>query len=109
MIAGGYKLIEYRTENLKLTQVFDLARDPWEMNNLFDTPGYDAVTAKLREELFRLRDEWDDEKNEFGRLYWDCLLYTSIFCSKICAVCGAHERMAKNGLFKKIRHKDNVS
>lgn len=71
VIAGGYKLIEYRTENLKLTQVFDLARDPWEMNNLFDTPGYDAVTAKLREELFRLRDEWDDEKNEFGRLYWE--------------------------------------
>ena len=71
MIAGKYKLIEYRSENLKLTQLFDLEADPWERDNLFDAPGYDGITAELRRELFRLRDEWEDEKNEFGRLYWE--------------------------------------
>ena len=71
VIAGKYKLIEYRSENLKLTQLFDLEADPWERDNLFDAPGYDGITAELRRELFRLRDEWEDEKNEFVRLYWE--------------------------------------
>ena len=65
-----YKLIEYRTEDLKLTQLFDLERDPWEKNNFYDIAGYEAVTARLRERLFALRDEWDDESTLFGQQYW---------------------------------------
>ena len=65
-----FKLIEYRTENLKLTQLFDLENDPWETMNLFGMAGYEAETARLRKELFRMRDEWEDEGILFGRQYW---------------------------------------
>lgn len=65
-----YKLIEYRTEDLKLTQLFDLETDPWEKNNFYDIAGYEEITARLRERLFALRDEWDDETTIFGKQYW---------------------------------------
>lgn len=65
-----YKLIEYRTEDLKLTQLFDLKNDPWEKNNFYDISGYEEITARLREKLFALRDEWDDESTLFGQQYW---------------------------------------
>lgn len=71
VIVGNYKLIEFRSRELKLTQIFDLAADPWEKNNLFGAPGYDGLSDMLHAELFRLRDEWEDEKNEYGRLYWE--------------------------------------
>ena len=71
MLVGNYKLIEYRSRELKLTQIFDLAADPWERNNLFGAPGYDGLTDMLRGELFRLRDEWDDTENDLGKLYWE--------------------------------------
>lgn len=67
-----YKLIEYRTENLKLTQLFDLKNDPWEKRNLFDIPdgGYEAITARLREKLLALRDEWGDRSSRHGSVFW---------------------------------------
>lgn len=65
-----FKLIEYRTEDLKLTQLFDLENDPWETMNLFGMAGYEAVTARLRENLFRMRDQWEDEGILLGRQYW---------------------------------------
>jgi arylsulfatase A-like enzyme len=65
-----YKLIEYRTENLKLTQLFDLKNDPMETMNLFDLGLYDDVTARLRKRLLEFRDEWDDESILFGQQYW---------------------------------------
>ena len=70
VIENGYKLIEYRTNEMKLTQLFNLREDPWETKNLFGIQDYEAVTAHLRERLFRLRDEWDDEKMEFGAHFW---------------------------------------
>lgn len=65
-----YKLVEYRTEDLKLTQLFDLKTDPWEKNNFYDIPGYEAITERLRQKLFALRDEWEDEATIFGQQYW---------------------------------------
>ena len=65
-----FKLLEYRTENLKLTQLFDLQNDPWEKNNCFDLAGYEEITARLRERLLALRDEWDDAKSKHGSVYW---------------------------------------
>ncbi len=67
---GRYKLIEFRTENLKLTQLFDLQNDPWERYNLFEHEGYDDITAALRQKLYELRDEWDDESVIFGEQFW---------------------------------------
>ncbi|MBQ2751416.1 MAG: sulfatase-like hydrolase/transferase [Oscillospiraceae bacterium] len=65
-----YKLIEYRTDDLKLTQLFDLKNDPWEKNNFYDIAGYEDIAANLREKLFALRDEWEDESTIFGQQYW---------------------------------------
>ena len=70
IIRGKYKLIEYRTDELKLSQLFDLENDPWERNNLFGLEGADAVVAELRAHMFRLRDEWEDEKTLFGQQFW---------------------------------------
>ena len=58
---GHFKLVEYRTEDLKLSQLFDLEADPWEMCNFYDIAGYENITEELRHELFALRDSWDDE------------------------------------------------
>ena len=68
---GRYKLIEYRTENLKLTQLFDLQNDPWEMQNLFDLDGYEEITARLRSRMQEYREEWGEEEHLFGRQFWE--------------------------------------
>lgn len=65
-----FKLLEYRSEQLKLTQLFDLQNDPWERYNLFEISGYEQVTEKLRKRLLEMKDEWDDESILFGQQYW---------------------------------------
>ena len=65
-----YKLLEYRTEHIKLTQLFDLKNDPWEQYNLFEMLGSDEIVARMREKLFEMRDEWEDESVLFGQQYW---------------------------------------
>lgn len=70
IIRDGYKLIEYRTEDLKLSQLFDLRNDPWEKNNLFGLDGSEKIVASLRERMFELRDEWNDEGTLFGQQFW---------------------------------------
>ena len=67
---GRYKLIEYRTEDLKLTQLFDLEKDPCERFNFFDMHGYEEITARLRARLLEYRRETDDEDSKYGRIYW---------------------------------------
>ena len=67
---GRYKLIEYRTEDLKLTQLFDLEKDPCEKYNFFDMHGYEDITARLRARLLEYRRETDDEDSKYGRIYW---------------------------------------
>ncbi len=66
-----YKLIEYvvggeHTE----TQLFNLVDDPWELTNLADQPGMADPLARLRKELIRYRDEWDDTATEWGQAFW---------------------------------------
>ena len=70
VVENGYKLIEYRTNELKLTQLFNLKDDPMETNYLFGVQGYEQITAHLREKMFALRDEWEDEKDELGAHFW---------------------------------------
>ncbi|CAG7659045.1 sulfatase-like hydrolase/transferase [Paenibacillus allorhizosphaerae] len=66
-----YKLLEYRTEHVKLTQLFDLELDPLEMNNFFDVDGYREISHRLRIRLLQLRDEWEDEAHPTGKHFWD--------------------------------------
>lgn len=67
---GRYKLIEYRTDDLRLSQLFDLEADPYETCSFYDIAGYEAVAEELRKELFTLRDAWDDETTIFGQQFW---------------------------------------
>lgn len=67
---GRYKLIAYRTDDLKLTQLFDLETDPYERNNFYDIAGYEDITRRLFEQLYACRDEWDDEGTLFGQQFW---------------------------------------
>lgn len=67
---GRYKLLEFRSEQLKLTQLFDLENDPWEMYNLAGTLGTAPLIESLRARMDEYRREWAEEDNNFGRLYW---------------------------------------
>ncbi len=62
-----YKLIEYACGE---SQLFDLANDPHETNNLIDIPTYTSVVEKMRKRLKMLRDEWDDIKHHTGQKFW---------------------------------------
>jgi arylsulfatase A-like enzyme len=64
-----YKLIEYAGQ-VRETQLFDLECDPHELVNLYGQPTYDAVVSRLREELLRHREEWDDRRHPLGASFW---------------------------------------
>ncbi|MHC4873844.1 MAG: sulfatase-like hydrolase/transferase [Planctomycetota bacterium] len=67
-----HKLIEYVVDGKhNMTQLFDLENDPWEINNLADDEEHKGTIEKLREEMFKLRDEWDDCESKLGKAFWD--------------------------------------
>ena len=66
-----YKLIEYAVEGRRTTQLFDLRADPWEMNNLADSPAYVDRVAALRREMRRWQDEWGDTQPGQGKPFWE--------------------------------------
>ena len=45
-------------------ELFDLEKDPYEMNNVYNDPDYAEVAKDLREELYRLQDKVEDERYE---------------------------------------------
>ncbi|MDL2229924.1 sulfatase-like hydrolase/transferase [Treponema sp. OttesenSCG-928-L16] len=65
-----FKLIEYRTDDLKMTQLFDLKTDPWEQYNFFDIDGYEEITRELRALLREYSTAWDDQANDTGKVFW---------------------------------------
>jgi arylsulfatase A-like enzyme len=66
-----YKLIEYVVDETHTeTQLFDLHDDPWELTNLADDPGLADTLARLRAELCRWRDDWDDPASPWGQVFW---------------------------------------
>ncbi len=68
---GRYKLLEYVVGGRRvMTQLFDVEQDPWELHNLAEDPRHGSELGELRSEMFRLRDEWDDEDTEWGRTFW---------------------------------------
>lgn len=64
---GHHKLIEYACG---ATQLFDLSRDPSEMENTADGDSSSTLLAQLRQDLLRLSEEWDDEGHPMGRTFW---------------------------------------
>lgn len=67
----SHKLIEYVVNQQHTqTQLFDLANDPLESNNLAAAPEHAELLACLRKEMFRLRDEWKDRESRWGEIFW---------------------------------------
>jgi arylsulfatase A-like enzyme len=64
---GRHKLIEYAVGD---TQLFDLSRDPSEVENLAGKDSMSEVVEGLRRDLLALSDEWDDENHPMGKTYW---------------------------------------
>lgn len=54
-----HKLIEYYSDP-GYWELFDLGRDPNELNNLYGQPGTERITAELKQELSRLRSQYRD-------------------------------------------------
>jgi len=58
-------------------ELFDLEKDPQEMNNVYDNPGYADVRRKLKEDLLRLKKELGDTDEKYPELmeamkeYWE--------------------------------------
>jgi arylsulfatase A-like enzyme len=65
-----YKLIEYASQSLRKTQLFDLENDPWELNDLSSNNEYESTINALREMLYHCRDEWEDIKHDSGKKFW---------------------------------------
>ena len=76
MYDGRYKLIEYAVDGKRHTQLFDLAEDPEETQNLANEPGHEATLAKLRKLLERERVRLNDGNTDFpftnqqGKEFW---------------------------------------
>lgn len=54
-----YKLIRYY-KRVDGWELFDLKKDPDEMNNLYGKKGYDKITSKLKKQLDALISKYDD-------------------------------------------------
>jgi arylsulfatase A-like enzyme len=66
-----YKLIEYNVEGQRTTQLFDLQKDPWEVEDLSEKPEMKPELERLRKELLKWKDETDDDHPDFGEKFWE--------------------------------------
>jgi|1048.fasta_scaffold03678_2 arylsulfatase A-like enzyme len=69
--ADGFKLILYNVDGVQHTQLFNLTRDPWEMQDLSAQPEYrqkiTELTNLLREEMVSTHDNLDISLPDWGR------------------------------------------
>lgn len=65
-----YKLIEYRNKGIRETQLFDLKKDPKELNNLYGNEGYKDIFLNLKSEMLKYRQDWEDDKHHKGEKFW---------------------------------------
>lgn len=59
--AGRYKLIRFY-KRVDAWELYDLEKDPGEMNNLFGEKGYEKITAGLKEQLKDLIRKYEDRE-----------------------------------------------
>ncbi len=67
----SYKLIEYRTEELTKTQLFDIANDPDELNDIYTNEHSGEIVKELRTILQRYRVEWENTNHKMSNTFWD--------------------------------------
>ena len=61
-----FKIIEYKVDDVRTTQLFDLRNDPGEINNLADNDEYAGELTRLRKELIKWKTEMGDTS-----VFWD--------------------------------------
>jgi arylsulfatase A-like enzyme len=59
------KLIEYMVDGVHTTQMFDLVKDPWEMNNLANDSTFAEELERMRAAMLKNRDDFGDSESEF--------------------------------------------
>jgi len=71
VMADRYKLIEYVVEGKRHTQLFDHAKDPFEITNLATETGYKSKISEMRQLLRQWRDKIDDNETSFWEGFHD--------------------------------------
>ena len=61
-----YKLIHFYYD-IDAWELFDLKKDPRELNNVYDDPGYSSVVKKMKKELSRLQAKYGDTEIPRGK------------------------------------------
>ena len=69
VVHQGWKLIEYNVKGVRLTQLFNLAIDPNELNDLSDHPSYRENIHVMRNKMFQARLEFGDHLDPFDKLW----------------------------------------
>jgi len=59
-----HKLIHF--DRIDQWELYDLTKDPLEMNNVYNNPDYKQVVVELKRELKRLQTELGDDPNDVG-------------------------------------------
>lgn len=65
-----YKIIEYKYENLRKTQLFDLMNDPLELNNLAHDEKMQPIVKRLRNEMKCYAKACGDTFSDEGKRFW---------------------------------------
>ncbi|OFZ07840.1 MAG: hypothetical protein A2322_00300 [Bacteroidetes bacterium RIFOXYB2_FULL_39_7] len=64
-----YKLIRFYGHDINNWELYDLEKDPAEMNNIYDNPEYGKIQMELHAELKKLMIKYEDFEEEDKRIY----------------------------------------
>ncbi len=95
----NWKLIVYNVKNRDTTQLFNLNKDPWELNNIANNSKYqekvNELTERLKRYMKRIDDPMDLDKENWGKekvvlpahkidhkAVWKPVKYLTIYSSK---------------------------
>jgi hypothetical protein len=62
-----YKLIHFYYD-IDAWELFDLKKDPRELNNVYDDPFYSSVVKEMKKELSRLQVKYGDTEIPVGKI-----------------------------------------
>jgi arylsulfatase A-like enzyme len=63
---ADHKLIHY--DRIDQWELYDLGKDPQEMNNLYGDPDYNSLVSDLKNEMIRLQTELEDDPGDDGSM-----------------------------------------
>lgn len=49
-------------------ELYDLQSDPQELNNLYGHPQYESVAKQLKEELYSLKEKYEDQDEDYPEI-----------------------------------------